>query len=144
MSQNSYTKYPPVAREFPFPENVFSRQKILTSEEETKGDISEAIPQKEIPLKYPGQDRGKMLLCPSRIGIRAAVIDDIAEELLLRLGPRLIPRSGVSAKLDGPQFQLLPVPVDHAVCPPCAAVTEPGILLVDFRSAQSQRIRSLP
>ncbi len=37
MSQNSYTKYPPVAREFPFPENVFSRQKILTSEEETKG-----------------------------------------------------------------------------------------------------------
>ena len=47
-----------------------------------------------------------MLLCPSRIGIRAAVVDDIAEELLLRLGPRLIPRSGVSAKLDGPQFQL--------------------------------------
>ena len=37
LSQNFYTKYPPVAREFPFPENVFSRQKILTSEEETKG-----------------------------------------------------------------------------------------------------------
>ena len=65
------------------------------------------------------------------------------EELLLSFFARGIPWTRLPAKLYSPESQLFFVPVDHAERSPRAAMSEPGVFVVFFRSGESEGIAIL-